>query len=451
MEKKSFRRPEIWGGIECSYNRVKDHYNDQLRFCGHYHRAEEDIRRIASLGIRAMRYPVIWERLHPYPGHRIDWTTVEVPLNALRDHGITPIAGLVHHGSGPKYADILSPSFTHGLSEFAAQVARKFPWIEYYTPVNEPLTTARFSALYGFWFPHRRNDRAFAQALVNQLTAVVIAMREIRRINPNAKLVQTEDLAKIYSTPHLKYQADFENHRRWLTWDFLCGKVDRLHPLWNYFIGSGVTQGSLEFFLETPCPPDIIGVDYYATSERYLDEAIERYPPSTHGSNHYEKYADVEAFRVRHNQRAGFNLLLQECWERYHIPIAVTECHLSCDFDNQIRWFAETRNSCAQLMRTGIDIRAITAWAMFGAFGWNDLLRSSYGDYESGVFDIRSGVPIPTPMADYLTRLSEDPDYIHPAEKEKGWWHREDRFVFDGYAEALLVDDDEDCDLRGDA
>ena len=102
-------------------------------------------------------------------------------------------------------------------------------------------------------------------------------------------------------------------------------------------------------------------------------------------------------------------------------------------------------------MRTGIDIRAITAWAMFGAFGWNDLLRSSYGDYESGVFDIRSGVPIPTPMADYLTRLSEDPDYIHPAEKEKGWWHREDRFVFDGYAEALLVDDDEDCDLRGDA
>lgn len=450
MERKSFKKPELWGGLECSYNRVKDHFLDQLLYCGHYQRAAEDIKRIASLGIRTMRYPVIWERLHPYPGHAIDWTTVEIPLNALREQDITPIAGLVHHGSGPVYADLLSPSFAHGLGEFAARVAKKFPWIEYYTPVNEPLTTARFSALYGFWFPHRHNDRAFAQALVNELTAVVTAMREIRKVNPNAKLVQTEDLAKIFSTPHLKYQADFENHRRWLTWDFLCGKVNRHHPLWEYFIRCGVTKSSLDFFAEQPCPPDIIGVDYYATSERYLDEALEKYPPSTHGANHFEKYADVEAFRVRHEERSGIKVLLQECWDRYHIPIAVTECHINCDFENQVRWFSEIRDACTKLSVRGIEIKAVTAWALFGSFGWNDLLRKAYGDYESGVFDVRSGVPLPTPMADYLMSLSKDPGYVHPAENDKGWWREEDRFIFDRYAEEMLIEgSDDDCGRRG--
>jgi dTDP-4-dehydrorhamnose reductase len=285
------------------------------------------------------------------------------------------------------------------------------------------------------------------QAFVNEMKAVVMSIREIRKINPEAKLVQTEDLAKIYSTPHLQYQADFENHRRWLTYDFLCGMVDRDHPLWDYFIRSGISEGALAFFIDNPCPPDIIGVDYYATSERYLDEALEKYPPEKHGKNHNEKYADVEAFRVRHGQPSGIKLLLQECWDRYQIPIAVTEVHINCDFDNQIRWFSEIKNTCIDLTREGVDIRAVTAWSLFGSFGWNSLLTRTPGDYESGVFDIRSGVPIPTPVADYFKRLSQNPDYIHPAESEKGWWHQEERFIFDGYSEVeVLVDEgEEDC------
>src|SRR5690606_37915389 len=93
MAKRSTKKPEIWGGIECSYNRVKDHYLDQLEHCGHYGRELHDIDAIAALGIRAMRYPVIWERLQPSLATKIDWNAVAVPLQALRDKGITPIVG----------------------------------------------------------------------------------------------------------------------------------------------------------------------------------------------------------------------------------------------------------------------------------------------------------------------------------------------------------------------
>jgi dTDP-4-dehydrorhamnose reductase len=43
-------------------------------------------------------------------------------------------------------------------------VAARYPWLRDYTPVNEPLTTARFSGLYGVWYPHHRNTHSFVRA-----------------------------------------------------------------------------------------------------------------------------------------------------------------------------------------------------------------------------------------------------------------------------------------------
>ena len=55
---------EVWGGIECTINRVGDVYFDQLTLSGHRRRLD-DIDRLASLGVRALRYPVLWETTAP--------------------------------------------------------------------------------------------------------------------------------------------------------------------------------------------------------------------------------------------------------------------------------------------------------------------------------------------------------------------------------------------------
>ena len=72
-----------------------------------------------------------------------------------------------------------------------------------WTPVNEPLTTARFSGLYGHWYPHGRDYPTFLRALVNECKGTLEAMRAIRGAIPGAKLVQTEDLGKTFSTAPL--------------------------------------------------------------------------------------------------------------------------------------------------------------------------------------------------------------------------------------------------------
>ena len=256
-----YSSPEVWGGMECTINRVNDDYFDQLKCSGFYER-ETDIELIAGLGIKAFRFPVLWELHQPQKDAVINWSWAATSLNALRNKGIEPIVGLVHHGSGPSFTSLASKRFPELLSRYAGEVAKQFPWIKYYTPVNEPLTTARFSGLYGIWYPHKSNDLSFARMLLNQLKGVVLSMQEIRKINPDAKLVQTEDLGKTYATEFLQYQADFENERRWLTGDLLCGKVVPGHEMWEYLIQSGISEEDLLFFAENPCPPDIMGYNH---------------------------------------------------------------------------------------------------------------------------------------------------------------------------------------------
>lgn len=432
------QKPEIWGGIECTINRIQSNYRDQLSLLGHYERAD-DINHIAQLGIKALRYPVLWEYHQQTLDQIINWEWIESQLNSIKERGMVPIAGLVHHGSGPSFTDLQDESFPFHLADYAGKVAAKFPWLEYYTPINEPLTTARFSGLYGFWYPHAADDLSFATMLLNQVKGVVLSMQQIRKINPAAKLVQTEDLAKTHSTPLLKYQADFENNRRWLTFDLLCGKINQEHPLWGYFLYVGIQEKDLVFLQENTCAPDIIGLNYYVTSERYLDENLDNYPTFTHGENGQHRYADTEMVRITDRKVDGFKALVRETWERYKLPIAITEVHLNCTREEQMRWFKEIWDEANQLSQEGVDLKAVTAWALLGAYDWNSLLTESNDHYESGIFDIRNNKLRPTAAAKLIKSLSENTDYQHPLLSQKGWWHNFGQFTLPTNQSPILI------------
>src|SRR4051794_3729910 len=100
----------MWGGGQCTLNRASDRWLDQLAWSGHGCRAA-DLYRFASLGIQALRYPALWERLAPNSLDQIDWRWTDERFARLRDLGIRPIAGLLHHGSGPAYTSLLDSRF----------------------------------------------------------------------------------------------------------------------------------------------------------------------------------------------------------------------------------------------------------------------------------------------------------------------------------------------------
>jgi len=355
----------------------------------------------------------------------IDFNWANEQLNLLKRKHIQPIIGLVHHGSGPAFTNLLDKQFPYLLADYAKQVAEQFPWVEYYTPINEPLTTARFSGLYGFWYPHQKDAHTCLTILLNQLKGVVLAMQSIRKINPDAKLVQTEDIGKTHGTKTLQYQCRFENERKWLTNDLLCGKVNEQHPLWKYMMHEGIDKAALYFFLENKCPPDIIGLNYYVTSERFIDEQLDKYPVHTHGGNGTHAYADVEAVRVK--KPAGIKRLLEETWQRYQLPLAITEVHLNCTREEQLRWLHEIWDASYNISQKGIPVTAVTAWSLLGAYDWNSLLTQSNQHYEPGVFDIRYHPVRKTALANCITSIGTTGKFHHPLLKEKGWWHNNAR------------------------
>lgn len=411
----------LWGGIECTVNRVANVYQDQVNRCGHHDRPD-DLDCIANLGIRTLRYPVLWERTAPNRADVLDWQWPDERLNRLQELGIRPIVGLVHHGCGPHYATFDTPAFEQELPRYARRVAERYPWVRAYTPVNEPLTTARFAGLYGIWYPHGRSDRAFVTILLRQLRATVRAMAEIRAVQPEAQLIQTDDLGYTHSTPMMAYQAYFENTRRWLTWDLLNGRVTPTHEMWQYLLKSGATERELWFHVENPCPPSVIGLNHYVTSERYLDENTSRYNACTHGTNGRHHYADTEVVRAAPAERMGVAALLLQAWERYRLPMAITEVHLGDEVPEQKRWLGEVWQQAEAARQDGADVRAVTAWALLGLYDWHCLLTRWDNRHEPGVFDLSSGHPAPTGLADMVRQLALGQPVGPLIPPGPGWW-----------------------------
>ena len=419
---------ELWGGHECTVNRVHEAWFDQTQRGGHHERLQ-DLHLFADLGIRRLRYPALWERISPCAARERDFAWTDERLGEISRLGMEPILTLCHHGSGPHYTSLLDDSFAPGLAAHAAAVAERYPWVTDYTPVNEPLTTARFSALYGFWYPHHRDERSFWLALLNEIDATRLAMRAIRRVNPQARLIQTDDLGYCHATAPLLGEAAFQNERRWAGWDLLCGTVRPGHALWERLVGFGF-EHRLWAIADDPCPPDVIGINHYLSSERLLDHRIELHGARGMADRELGEcegvaHVDVDAVRNLPGKVLGLSQLIEQAWERYRLPIAITECHNGSTREEQARWFIDVWDKAESLRRGGIDVRSVTAWSLLGSHDWNRMVTEAAGHYEPGVFDIRSGSPRPTLMARVLTDLARGERPTGPGLDVPGWWHPE--------------------------
>lgn len=212
-----------------------------------------------------------------------------------------------------------------------------------------------------------------------------------------------------------------------MAWDFLCGMVGPEHALWDYLLSTGINASEFLWFRDNPCLPDVIGVNYYITSERWLDHRVERYPERYVGTYRNYLHADIEAPRALATPTPGIGPLLMEAWERYRLTLAVTEAHIDANREDQLRWLTEIWETAKEVKRRGVDMRAVTVWALLGSYDWNCLVTQCKGYYESGPFDLRSSRPRPTAVAALMRELSAGRPLSHPVLQGQGWWRRPGR------------------------
>jgi dTDP-4-dehydrorhamnose reductase len=407
---------EVWASPEPTLARIDaESIRDQIAETGLDVRPD-DAERIASLGVSVSRVPVLWERVAPRDPRDLDIREPERRLDVLRALGVEPIVTLLHHGSGPRYTGLLDPAFPLWFAEYAEVAAHMFPWVRRWTPINEPLTTARFSTLYGVWFPNVRDDRAFGRALVHQTLAMQAAMRRIRNVIPDAEFVLTEDLQRYAAGDEgvTEYVA-FLRERVYLSIELVAGRVGAGHPLAAYLTERcGVSAFELAMMQRDAVEPDLVAFNHYPHSERYVFSAD-------------GETGDVPAVYVAGEPPPAIGPLLRGAAERLRLPLAVGEVHVRAGERERVRWLAQHAHDVAALREDGVDVRAVGAWAAFGMVDWHSLLRRRDGATEDGIYTFAGpdGTPQPTAVADAVRVLAAG-GHIDDG-GVRGWWERADR------------------------
>jgi dTDP-4-dehydrorhamnose reductase len=417
--------PAVWAGPECAHLTVGTWACDQLALTGH-DRRPDDIRRLADLAVSAVRYPVLWGR-GGGRGDGTDWAWAEDRLERLAAAGVAPIVGLLHHGFGPAGLDPLDPAWADRFGAYAGEVARRYPGVTSFLPLNEPLTTARFGALYGWWPPYARDPTAFAALLLALCRGIAAAARAIRRERPASTLIVNEDVGRTLASAGCRAVARRHDERRWLGFDLLTGRVDPSHAAWRALATTSANRRILDELRVDPVDPDILGIDHYVTSDRYLDNRLARFPAWTHAVEGELRYADVELVRVAGHEAAGFDAAIGDTWARYRRPLALTEVQLAGEPADQASWWLEAIASARTAAASGIPVRAVTAWSVFGAFDWASVLRDPRGAYEAGCYDVSpDGPPVQTALAGVVRASAAG---LRRAERP-GWWRRPDRVLY---------------------
>lgn len=214
-----------------------------------------------------------------------------------------------------------------------------------------------------------------------------------------------------------------------MTFDFLTGRLDRQGSSCSYMRAAGISEDEIASVEAAACIPSVLGINHYITSNRYLDGNVVNYPEECVGGNGRDCYADVEAVRAMDTGMAGVGDLLRITWDRFRLPLAVTEAHLGCTREEQLRWLCEIWTSAGKVRAEGVPVLAVTAWSLFGAYDWDSLLTSSRGCYEPGAFDLRSSPPRRTAVASLITDLAAGCNTRNPLASLPGWWRRNLRLL----------------------
>ncbi len=344
---------------------------DEMEKCGHYARWQEDFNLVQELGVRFLRYGPPLYSTHTGPG-RYDWAFSDDTFNALQRMDITPLVDLCHFGVPDWIGGFNNSDWPPLFAEYARAFAARFPWVRYYTPINEIYIAATFSGQLGWWNERGQSDRSFVQALGNLCRANTLAMQAILEVRPDAVFIQSESSEYFHAaSPNVLAQANTLNEKRFLSLDLTYG-----HPvsavMYEYLLDNGMSRDDYHWFLQNTVKAScVLGTDYYYTNEHLVHE-----DGRVTGSG--------EVF--------GYYVISSQYYHRYRLPMMHTETNLS-DADHSWDWLWKQWMNLFRLRGDGIPIIGFTWYSLTDQVDWDTALREDAGRTNPvGLYDLDRNV-----------------------------------------------------------
>jgi beta-glucosidase/6-phospho-beta-glucosidase/beta-galactosidase len=343
---------------------------DQYESCHHYKNWQTDFDAVEELGIQFLRYGPPIHRTYLSADH-YDWEFCDIVFNDLRNRHITPIVDLCHFGVPDWIGNFQNNEFPELFARYAQEFARRYDWIQLYTPVNEMYICALFSARYGWWNEQLSSDLGFVTALKHIVMANLKAMQAILTIKPQALFIQSESTEYFHAAnPESIKPAEIMNAERFLSLDLNYG--NRVNSeMYEFLLDNGMTREEYHaFFHNNVTHHCIMGNDYYSTNEHRVN------PDGTSGPS-------GEVF--------GYNVITKQYYKRYKLPVMHTETNIAegPNGDEAVYWLWKEWANVLRVRNDGVPIVGFTWYSLTDQIDWDIALREKKGNvHPVGLYDL---------------------------------------------------------------
>ena len=382
-------------GVECSYPTIENGRwrRDEMESTYHYEMWQRDFELAREIGITHIRYGPPLHLIFEGPG-KYDWTYADPQMEELRDHGPEPIIDLCHFGVPTWLGNFQNPDIAQALEEYAGAFAERYPWVRFYTPVNEMYVCARMSALDGIWNEQLHDEGAYARAAWNLAHASIRMSDAILKRRGDAIFINSES-SEFYQPccpdQHVEEVAKAANERRFLPLDLIYA-----HPLnpdmRKLLCEQGIADEDIERLAHRSVPHrSILGIDYYEWNERLIDREGR---PRALG----------ELF--------GWYVIASQYWQRYKRTMMHTETN-KMDADGAPRWLWRQWHNVQLLAKDGVPLVGFTWYSLTDQIDWSIAVAEPIGIvYPVGLFDLnREARTVGLSYKHLIDLYRDQPDY----------------------------------------
>jgi 6-phospho-beta-glucosidase len=393
----------------------------------HYHHVDEDVALFAELGLKAYRFSVQWTRIIPDGDGALNPAGIAFYhrlIDGLLERGIEPVVTMYHFDLPQSLAEREgwgSRNTVDAFVEFARVLYAEYgPKVRYWLTINEQNMMVLHGGPLGILDGVKNEPLDVTyQKNHHMLVAQAKAMALLHEMVPTAKVGPAPNIAYVYpasSRPEDVIAADDYNAiRNWLYLDVAVH--GRYHPVaWAYLEATGrapsFAEGDAEAF--RAAKPDFIAFNYYATHTVAAPEGGKSDAASPEGGDQQIALGEQGVYRAVSNPHleknafgweidpAGFRTTFRAIYERYRLPLLVTENGLGA-FDTlepdgtvhdgyRIEYLARHIEQIQLAITDGVEVMGYCPWSAIDLVSTHQGIRKRYGFVyvDRDEFDLRS-------------------------------------------------------------
>jgi beta-glucosidase/6-phospho-beta-glucosidase/beta-galactosidase len=326
-------------GFECSTFLWKDRRRRNLvAETRHDSHAMEDYRILHDLGIAVAREGIPWPMVDKEG--RLDFSSVDVLIDAMNANKIIPIWDLCHYG----YPDDLGPFEPAFSQRFAAYCRAAAEYViprvrgpHFFTPINEITFFSYCGGEWGWVAPYHNSREDRMRLRVALCQAAIAGAKAIREVDSEARMVHMDPLVQVVAPRDRPDQIEAARHETcvdtFLAWDMLCG---REHP---------ELGGSPDIL-------DIVGANNYSF-----------------GQMEYREHGPHAALAPDDDRIVSLCELLESVWQRYRRPMIIGET--SGMGAGRADWLCDVMEESLAAVERGMDLQGICLFPAVDMPDWH--------------------------------------------------------------------------------